>query len=171
MTMTTGVLLLNASFDPIRVIGVPRAFNLVIGDKAEVVEAVPGRVLRSPSQTFPLPSVIRLKYYVNVPQRNATWTRAGVLRRDKFLCQFCGTPLTRLTATIDHLIPKSRGGKSQWGNTCSSCKPCQLRKGDREMHEAGMRFHFKNFEPKIPRVSYLVATSEIDPAWRKYLRL
>jgi 5-methylcytosine-specific restriction endonuclease McrA len=170
------VLLLNASYEPLHIIGLPRAVNLLLVGKAEMVEAAPGREVRSPSRRQPMPSVLRLRYYVNVPQRGAAWSRRGVLIRDRFTCRYCGRKLHARQATIDHVIPQWKCRRqgipaNTWGNTVASCWRCQQRKAGRSMHEAGMRFHNPGFEPKTPRASYLVMTSDIRPEWRRYIRL
>jgi 5-methylcytosine-specific restriction endonuclease McrA len=171
-----GVLLLNASFEPLRVINLPRAIGLLTSGKVDVIETVPGRELRSPRVRIPMPSVLRLHYYVNVPRRGATWSRRGVLMRDRYTCQYCGKRLTGHEATIDHIIPQwkcrvNRIPPNTWSNTVASCAKCQQRKGGRAMHEAGMRFIDPNFEPKTPRVNYLVVASGIRPEWKQYIRL
>lgn len=170
------VLLLNASYEPLRVISLERAMGLVLKGRAEMVEAAPGRVLRSPSVTAPMPSVLRLRRYVNVPRRHATWTRRGVLARDGYTCAYCGKRMRPADATVDHVVPQwlcRQGGlrRNTWGNTVACCHACQKRKGHKTMEEAGMRFHRADYEPKIPRVNYLVVTSDIAPEWRQYIRM
>jgi 5-methylcytosine-specific restriction endonuclease McrA len=174
--MTTGVLLLNATYEPMRVIPVRRAVGLLMRDVAEGVEGVAAR-LRTPSTVFVVPSVLRLRYYVYVPQRGAVWSRRGVLGRDGHTCVYCGAgvgerrhgrALTRADFTVDHLIPRSRGGGNTWGNTACACRWCNGRKGNRMPHEAGMRLRW---EPKTPRVSYLIVSGEVPAEWRVYLRV
>jgi 5-methylcytosine-specific restriction endonuclease McrA len=101
----------------------------------------------------------------------------GVLRRDDFTCVYCGIKvgeaqrgavLNRHDFTIDHIIPTSRGGKNTWGNTVCACPACNHRKGNRTPHEAGMPLRW---EPKMPRVDYLVASGEVPEAWKVYLRI
>jgi 5-methylcytosine-specific restriction endonuclease McrA len=174
--MTAGVLLLNATYEPMRVIPVRRAVGLLMRGVAEGVEGVAAR-LRTPSAVFVVPSVLRLRYYVYVPQRGAVWSRRGVLGRDGHTCVYCGAgvgerrhgrALTRADFTVDHLIPRSRGGGNTWGNTACACRWCNGRKGNRMPHEAGMRLRW---EPKTPRVSYLVVSGEVPAEWRVYLRV
>jgi 5-methylcytosine-specific restriction endonuclease McrA len=170
------VLLLNASYEPLQIISGKRAVNLLFADKADLIEAIPGRELRSPSVRQPMPSVLRLRYYVNVPQRGATWSRRGVLIRDRYTCQYCGKKMLAREATLDHIIPQWKCRKqgvspNTWGNTVASCQRCQQRKAGRSMHEAGMRFHDPLYEPKTPRANYLVMTSDIRPEWRQYIRM
>jgi 5-methylcytosine-specific restriction endonuclease McrA len=174
--MTTGVLLLNATYEPMRVIPVRRAVGLLMRGVAEGVEGIAAR-LRTPSTVFVVPSVLRLRYYVHVPQRGAVWSRRGVLGRDGRTCVYCGMGvgerrhgrvLTRADFTVDHLIPRSRGGGNTWGNTACACRWCNGRKGNRMPHEAGMRLRW---EPKTPRVSYLIVSGEVPAEWRVYLRV
>ncbi|MBI4770766.1 MAG: HNH endonuclease [Chloroflexi bacterium] len=170
----TQILLLNASFEPLSVIGLERAVALWLEGKAELLEAAPGRVLRSPSRAWPMPSVLRLRRYVNVPRRGAAWSRKDVLARDGYTCAYCGRPMTGREATVDHVIPQWKCRQmnvpaSTWSNTVACCRACQQRKGGRSMHEAGMRFHSPTFEPKTPRVNYLVLSLSPLPEWRKYI--
>ncbi|MFN8527737.1 MAG: HNH endonuclease [Anaerolineae bacterium] len=183
MTGFTGaqgrVLLLNGqSWEPLSIITIPRAINLLLAEKAVVVEQT-DQFLRTVRDKFPIPSVIALRTYVNVPRRQAHWSRRGVLLRDNFTCIYCGVQpgatlkggkvLVRSDFTVDHVIPKSRGGKDQWGNTACACYACNHRKGDRLPHEAGMRM---KWEPKTPRTSYLVvAIGSGQENWRRYIEV
>ncbi len=172
------VLLLNGStWEPISVITVPRAINLLLADKAVVVEQS-GGFLRTVSSFFPIPSVIALRTYINVPRRRAHWSRKGVLVRDSFMCVYCGAKpgtiqrgkvLARSDLTVDHILPRSRGGKDHWTNTACACYSCNHRKGNRLPNEAGMKLLW---EPKTPRTSYLVIAIGSGPAaWRQYIEL
>lgn len=172
------VLLLNGStWEPLSVISVPRAINLLLAEKAIVVEDS-GKFIRTVRDKFAVPSVIALRTYVNVPRRRAHWSRKGVLVRDEYTCIYCGIKpgmiqrgkvLTKSDMTIDHILPKSRSGRDTWSNTACSCAACNHRKGDRLPHEAGMRL---KWEPKIPRTSYLVIALGTGPAvWRRYIEV
>jgi 5-methylcytosine-specific restriction endonuclease McrA len=173
--MAANVLLLNASYEPLRVIPVRRAVGLLMRGVAEGVDGTAAR-LRTPRLVFEVPSVLRLRYYVNVPQRGAVWSRRGILGRDDYTCIYCGVRLgdrhrggrvTRADLTVDHLIPRSRGGGNTWGNTACACRWCNHRKADRTPHEAGMRLRW---EPKTPRVNYLVVAGDVPAEWKLYLR-
>jgi len=174
--MTARVLLLNASYEPLRVVSVKRAVGLLMRGVVEGVDGVAAR-LHTPSTVFEVPSVLRLRYYVNVPRRGATWSRRGVLVRDGYACVYCGAHvgerhhgqiITRADFTVDHLIPRSRGGSNAWGNTACACRWCNHRKADRAPHEAGMRLRW---EPKTPRVNYLIVSGEVPAEWKVYLRV
>jgi 5-methylcytosine-specific restriction endonuclease McrA len=170
------VLLLNATYEPLQMISIQRAVNLLLTGKVEAVEGI-ARQLRTPSTIFEVPSVIRLTRFVNVPQRNVSWSKRGILRRDGYTCIYCGLqpgqvkhgrPLTREDFTVDHIIPRSRGGRNTWGNTACACYTCNQRKGSRSAHDAGMKLLF---EPKRPRVNYLVVSGNVPDEWKKYFRI
>lgn len=172
------VLLLNGStWDPLAVITVPRAINLLLAGKAIVVEQT-GEFLRTVRTRFEIPSVIALKSYVNVPRRKSHWSRKGVLVRDSYTCIYCGVQpgssqkgqiLTKRDFTIDHIIPRSKGGKDTWSNTACACAKCNHRKGNRLHNEAGMRL---KWEPKTPRTSYLVIALGTGPeVWKRYVEI
>jgi 5-methylcytosine-specific restriction endonuclease McrA len=174
--MVTGVLLLNVTYEPLRVIPVRRAVGLLMRGVVEGVDGV-AAWLRTPSTVFKVPSVLRLRHYVHVPQRGATWSRCGVLTRDGYTCVYCGARvgdrrrgrvIVRTNFTLDHLIPRSRGGGNTWSNTACACRWCNHRKADRMPHEAGMRLRW---EPKTPRVSYVVVSGEVPSEWKVYLRV
>jgi 5-methylcytosine-specific restriction endonuclease McrA len=170
------VLLLNGStWEPLAVVTVPRAINLLLAGKAIVVEET-GKFLRTVRDRFPVPSVIALRAYVNVPRRRAHWSRKGVLLRDNHTCIYCGARpgtiqrgkvLSKSDFTVDHIIPRSRGGRDQWTNTACACSHCNHRKSDRLPHELAMKLRW---EPKTPRTSYLVIAIGTGPdAWKRYI--
>jgi len=172
------VLLLNGSnWEPLAVISVPRAINLLLAGKAVVIEQS-GHFLQTIREQFPVPSVIALRTYINVPRRQAHWSRKGVLVRDNYTCIYCGVqpgsllkgkPLSRHDFTVDHIFPKSRGGKDVWTNTACACYNCNHRKGDKLPNEIGMKL---KWEPKTPRTSYLVIAIGTGPdAWKRYIEI
>ena len=126
---TAAVLLLNASYEPLSVIPKRRAMSLLL--RGRVDAATDEKIaVQGTSTSFEIPTVIRLRRYINVPRRGARWSRMGVLRRDDFTCIYCGIKfgdvqrsavLNRHDFTIDHIIPVSRGGKNTWGNTACAC--------------------------------------------------
>ena len=172
-----GILLLNADYRPISIIPLDKLVSLLSKEnKIEIVETVPGKLLRSTFDAQPFPSVVRLRHYVNVPQRHVMWSRKAVFTRDGYTCVFCNKKLTRENATIDHLIPQVECRKrgihaSTWGNTVTACEDCNRRKADKTMRDAGMKFFDPNYEPKTPRVSYLVVSGEIPEQWKMYVKV
>ncbi|MCB0170121.1 MAG: HNH endonuclease [Anaerolineae bacterium] len=170
------VLLLNASYEPLCVVTSRRALALILKGR---VEAACGDLLemQGVSHTLRIPTVIRLRRYINVPRRGARWSRQAVLHRDNHTCGYCGLragekqrhkSLSRSDFTIDHILPISRGGKNTWTNTICACAACNQRKGNRTPHEANMKL---GWEPKMPRVTYLVASGQIPASWKVYLEV
>lgn len=159
------VLVLNASFEPLNVCSVRRAHVLVYKGKAEVVEDL-GRPLRSAARAYPWPYVIRLLQYVRVPRSvRRRISRRALFARDGWRCQYCGLPGK---LTLDHVVPRSRGGDSVWENVVASCAPCNLSKGDRLPEEAQMHPKVKP-RPPAPALFIMLATSHIPDRWRPYL--
>jgi 5-methylcytosine-specific restriction endonuclease McrA len=160
------VLVLNATYEPINVCTVRRATILLLKEKAEVVEHS-NRELRSESLTLPRPVVIRLVTYIRVPRdtHRRKITRRAVFARDRWTCQYCGS---RSNLTVDHVIPRSKGGSSTWENIVASCAPCNRRKGDRLPEQVGMVPRHKPRDP-APTVFIHVASPTIPVAWRAYL--
>src|SRR4051794_30514425 len=160
------VLVLNASYEPLNVCSVRRAVVLILKDKAELLEQGERR-LHAESVTLPHPVVIRLVTYVRVPRDRAKRriTRRAVFARDSWTCQYCGTTSH---LTVDHVIPRSRGGASDWENIVTSCAPCNRRKGNRTPVEAGFPPHRKPKAPG-PTVFIRVAAPVVPAAWQQYL--
>ncbi|MER6998324.1 HNH endonuclease [Streptomyces sp. NPDC000410] len=137
-------LVLNASFEPLSTVTLNRAVVLVLQDKAVVEQSHPGLRVRAAELELPVPRVIRLCRYVRVPfRRQAPWSRRGVLVRDQHRCAYCG----RRATTVDHVVPKSRGGADSWLNTVASCAEDNHRKADRTPEQAGMPLLHKPFVP------------------------
>ena len=164
--MTSAVLVLNATYEPLNVTNVWRACSLMLSHKAEVIEAHPERTIRSPSTTLPYPLVIRLVAYVRRPRLTARRiTRRALFARDDNCCQYCGSGL-RLT--LDHVIPRSRGGASSWDNVVTACVTCNLKKGDRLLHEMGMPLARQPRAPH-PDLFLTLGARTIPSVWRPYL--
>lgn len=159
------VLLLNASFAPLRVLSYKRAVVLVLEDKAEVIEEteVP---LRHAGGALRLPSVIRLKYMVQIPfKARMPVNRKNVMARDNYECQM--NDCTRRGTTIDHVLPRSRGGKHEWTNVVACCSKCNSKKGNRLMSELGWTLKREPHEPR--KNIWLVAGIREKEEWEPYL--
>jgi len=160
------VLVLNATYEPINVCTVRRAVVLLLKDKAEVIEQSEWQ-LHSASRTMPRPAVIRLVTYIRIPRdtHRRKITRRAVFARDGWACQYCGS---RTNLTVDHVVPRSKGGASSWENIVASCAPCNRRKGDALPRQVGMRLLRR---PRTPHTSVFihVATPTIPTAWQQYL--
>jgi 5-methylcytosine-specific restriction endonuclease McrA len=160
------VLLLNATFEPLAVVTAKRAVVLMLTGKAECVEAALDEVFHSENLTVPAPSVMRLSRYVRVPYRRAVpMTRAGVLRRDGRRCGYCG----KRADTIDHVVPRSRGGTHSWENCVAACRTCNSRKADRMLAELGWSLGFAPRAPDRAAGGILVLAVEPLPAWEPWL--
>ncbi len=142
--MNSRVLVLNQDFSPLMVCSVERAFILVYLNKSEMVRPANGYKLHSVTQSFAMPSVIRLNRYVHAPYKGVNLTRQNIFKRDNFECQYCGT---KKDLTLDHVLPSSRGGAHSWLNLVTACKRCNARKGDCTPEEAGMILKKKPFKP------------------------
>lgn len=172
--LTRKVLLLNASYEALGIVSVPRAVRLIWKESAEMVEQDGQAVLRSQRFVFPAPSVIRLITYVDVygRQRRSSTKRTKILARDRYRCQYCGLRGSAFELTVDHILPVSRGGLSSAENLVAACFACNQRKGNRTPEEARMPL-LKNpaaLTYGIDR-SILQHESEARPEWRKYLFL
>jgi 5-methylcytosine-specific restriction endonuclease McrA len=160
------VLVLNASYEPLNVCSVRRAHVLVWRGKAEVIEALE-RPLRSSTDTFRWPHVIRLVTYVRVPRAiQRRISRRALFARDGWRCVYCGSSSGRLT--LDHVVPRSKGGESVWENVVTACAPCNLRKGDRLLEETGLILKRLPRAP-APELFIQLTTSTIPTGWRQYL--
>lgn len=126
-----------------------------------------GHIFRSETLEIPAPTVVKLRYFVKVPYRSrASMSRRAVFVRDEFKCQYCG----RAAENVDHIIPRSRGGGHTWDNVVAACRPCNSRKEDRMLDQAGMKLRRL---PRAPHESVwiIVAVEKVDPEWEQYLRL
>nr|WP_245975757.1 HNH endonuclease [Amycolatopsis palatopharyngis] len=161
------VLLLNATFEPLTALPLRRAIVLVICGKAEVVHGDPsGLTLHAATVAVPVPSVIRLSNYVRVPYRaQVPLTRAGLMHRDRYRCAYCGSR----AETVDHVVPRSRGGPHTWENCVACCAKCNHRKADKLLAELGWRLRIVPRAPHGPHWRLLVHSTESDPLWHQYL--
>jgi len=139
--MKRGVLVLDSTYLPVSITGVYEAVSKVVCNKAIVVESDPDRKIRSERMVIDAPQVLRLNRFTGYKQYakiKIKLNKASLLQRDQFECQYCGHEVSEKSATVDHVIPKSRGGKSTWINYVIACKPCNSLKGNRTPEEANM---------------------------------
>ena len=162
------VLVLNATYEPLSVVSVQRAIVLLLKEKAEILEAAEAR-LRAQHLSIPVPLVIRMVYYVRIPRYMVLpLSRRTVLARDQYTCQYCGAAPGRADLTIDHVVPRSRGGETQWDNVVTACRPCNQRKGSRTPKEAGMPLHSAPRRPRFVALALLGEAKDRE-VWSKYL--
>ena len=172
MALHGRVLLLNFSYEPLGTVGVARAMCLNLKGTVFVEEHDGERVLHSPNATFRVPSVIRLRSYINVRRRREAsgMKRLRIYMRDKFRCQYCGEKKAAGELTLDHILPRSRGGDNSPVNIVTACVSCNNRKGDRTPGEALMPLLTSQsaLRVKLERV-VLCHYAEARAEWRKYL--
>ena len=170
--LTRKVLLLNASYEPLGTISIPRAVRLIWRGSAKLVERDGTRVLRSQRFEFPQPSVVRLVDYIDVRgrQRRSSSKRTRILARDHYRCQYCGTRGGALNLTMDHILPVSRGGFNSPDNLVTACLACNQKKGNRTPEEARMPL-LANPAALVYGIdrSILQHEAESRPEWRKFL--
>jgi len=165
--MDQPVLVLNANYEPLNVCSTKRAIGLYLTGKAEML--LNGRgYIRTVRQDYPRPSIMRLGYMIKRPYPRVRLTKKEVFRRDAHTCQYCGENGSHMT--IDHVMPRHRGGEYRWNNLVTACPKCNLKKGGRTLQAANM--HLKR-EPAEPRATaiYLYGTYlKQNKEWEPYLR-
>lgn len=158
-------LVLNASYEPLCVVPCRRAAVLVLAHKADMVHDT-GEALHSEHLAVPIPSVIRLRHFVKVPyHRRAPLSRRSVFARDAHRCQYCGVA----AESIDHVIPRSKGGGHTWDNVVAACRPCNVRKRDRLLDETSMVLRRRPAAP-IALTWVVVAVGTVPQHWEPYLQ-
>lgn len=172
--MIAGCLALNASFEPLTMVPLRRAMRLVIDGKAEIVESVPDKHVRSEKLVFPRPAVIRLTRFVHVPHKfRRQVTNTFLFARDNYLCQYCGRKQSALkhreSLTRDHLIPLSRGGLNIWTNVVTACSTCNTKKANHLPHEIGMEPRNPPREPHFVHLTW--AVRKLTPTQAKYIEI
>lgn len=164
----SGVLVLNASYEPLHVVSVRRAIVLLLKDKAEVIEAAE-RTFRALHHDVQVPLVIRLVTYVRIPHRlTLPLNRRNVFVRDEFTCQYCGRQPGRANLTMDHVIPRSRGGDFSWENIVAACGACNQKKGNRLPKECNMIPRRAPYRPRFLAVA-LLGEAPGHEVWAKYI--
>jgi 5-methylcytosine-specific restriction endonuclease McrA len=162
----TKVLVLNSSYEPLSICDAQKAVLLLFGGKAVQVTHHPERVISTVSRSFPLPSIVRLTCFVRVPYKSIILNRKNILLRDSFQCQYCGK--TDQPLTIDHIVPRSRGGEYSWENLITACPRCNSKKGNRTPREAGMHPLKQAIRPNNLMFMQQLTTTVSDD-WKPYL--
>lgn len=166
--MNGRVLVLNQNYEPLNVCSWQRAVSMVFMGKATPVE-YDGKVLRSPTTELRLPTVVRLSYHVRRPLPEVRISRSSIMARDAHTCQYCGARGKNLT--LDHVLPRDRGGGHTWENVVACCTDCNNKKGNRTPQEANLRLLTQPRRPRfIPYLNYPTFTAALKhPEWRDYL--
>jgi 5-methylcytosine-specific restriction endonuclease McrA len=165
--MNEPVLVLNANYEPLNVCPTRRAMGLLVAGKAEMLANGRGYV-RTVRLSLPRPSVIRLGHMVKRPRPHVRLTKREIFRRDGFTCQYCGARSARMT--IDHLVPRHRGGDHSWENLVTACSACNLRKGGRTLQEAHMALLRPAQEPNATALYLFSPHLERNQDWEPYLK-
>jgi 5-methylcytosine-specific restriction endonuclease McrA len=185
VVVDSSVLVLNSLFQAVQITGVHRAFRLFYAGRARALApdfraydfenwcdlpvGIDDEVIRTPSRRIRIPRVIQLVHYDRVPHREVRFTRRNIFYRDRNRCQYCGKVFVQRDLNLDHVVPLSRGGRSEWTNVVAACVPCNGRKGNRLPEEAGMRLIRR---PKKPAGHPLVRANWIGrfhEEWKTFL--
>ncbi len=186
------VLVLNRLWQAVNIIGVKRAFGLLMMDHAQVVHADDDAIevlnaegwiahslahpptddrdcIHTVRMRLRLPSVILLRYYDRVPAKEVKFNRQNLFERDGHCCQYCGKVYTVKELNLDHVIPRMNGGRTSWENVVTSCVRCNSRKANRMPHQAGMHLLKKPTKPKWRPFAYAVSTADRVEHWEPFL--
>ncbi|GAB4510902.1 MAG: hypothetical protein Tsb0020_28520 [Haliangiales bacterium] len=162
-------LLLNSTYEPLRVISWQRAVTMVYVGKVEVLKTYES-VLRSMTTRLQTPAVVRLMTFVRRHRVRISFSRRNVFLRDGFLCQYCGVSLPASELTTDHVVPRSHGGGTTWDNVVTACSPCNLRKGGRTPKQARMILNRRPSRPsRLPSLALRLRQESAPALWHEFL--
>ncbi len=164
--MSSKVLVLNADYSAISICDIQRAFILLYLEKAIMIETVTGEFIRTVYQSFEYPSVIKLHSYVKTPYRQVSLTKTNIFKRDGYRCVYCSS---KDFLTLDHVVPKSKGGPWNWSNLVTACHKCNSIKGDKCLHEANLNLKLKPFKPSFVMFVKQFKMDKLQTHWTKYL--
>ncbi len=159
------VLMLNQNYEPLTVCTARRAVVLLFQGKAEMIETADGLRIHTVTESYRVPSVVRLWRYRKVPHKRIMLTRKNILKRDGHRCQYCGS--SKGPMTVDHVVPKTMDGTDTWDNLVCACARCNNRKGDQALEEAGMKLLKKPSRPTF--ITFIQRNIGIADRWRPYL--
>ena len=160
------VLVLNQSYQPLMVVGAKRAVCLVLSKRSECVDNY-SEVIKSQSFSMNLPSIIRINRYVKYVRNNIVLNRSNILKRDNFICQYCRK--SSQTMTIDHVIPKNKGGLDAWENLVAACAKCNTKKGDTILDKIDMKLIKKPKKPNYLFYFKQYINEDVEESWKQYL--
>ncbi len=168
--MTMRALLLNATYEPMRVVPWQRAVTMLYLGKVEVVKNHEGHVVRAATWRVELPSVIRLIEFVRRNRVRIAFSRKNIFLRDGHRCQYCHRTFPPGELTCDHVLPRSRGGKASWDNLVAACGPCNRKKANKTPEQARMTLRKKPRRPdSLPGLGFRLGSGDAPPAWHEYL--
>lgn len=167
------VLLLNSTYEPLRFINYFRAVKLLLKDKVDIIEEWGDDfVFNSVTQKIKMPAVVRIKKYVNVSRfKQIKFSKNALYHRDNWMCQYCGKKLIGKELTMDHIIPRSKGGRTDWTNCATCCIPCNIKKGNKSLSESGLTLLKKAQTP----THFEIITGHknkyvIHESWKKFFK-
>lgn len=167
--MTTRTLLLNQGYEPLGAISWQRAVCMLTMGKCELVEEYDDEFVRSVSIVLKLPAVIRLVNSFRRTKQRVRYRKQNVFARDRWTCQYCGEQKPSSELTVDHVVPRSRGGKTEWENVTTSCKACNHVKADRTPEQARMRLRSRPYRPDwVPILTIQLFREQLPEPWRAY---
>ena len=163
------VLLLNATFEPLKVIHWKRAVKLLTLGKVEVLEEY-NREIRSVTFALKLPSVLRLLRFVRHRNKEVKFSRLNIYARDAFRCQYCGRKFETKDLTFDHVVPRRQGGQTEWSNIVTACYRCNRKKGGRTLKQSRLQLLKKPVKPDwVPFIMVTIGVKSVPDSWRDYL--
>jgi 5-methylcytosine-specific restriction endonuclease McrA len=163
------IIVLNADYQPINVTSLKKGFNLVYKGKAEVLVSDDEEEILILTKKMAMPKIIRLNHYINLPYRRLNLSKTNIFKRDGHMCIYedCGSTEN---LTLDHLLPKSRGGKNTWENLVTCCKKCNCKKDNRTPSEAGMKLRHKPFIPTLTNLLGFNKNEIIENVFEKSMK-
>ena len=168
LAMDLQTLVLNPSMQPHRIASWQEAICLVYTEKGDVLEEYEATV-SSPSITFQVPAVIRLKKEMSLFKKGVKYSPLNIFTRDRHVCCYCGVKKKPREVNCDHVLPRVQGGKTTWTNIVTSCYPCNRKKGARTPAQAGMRMHYQPHIPKRLPLAPLILIKHTPDLWAPYL--
>lgn len=163
------VLLLNQDFTPLKITSFRRGFKLVYKGKAEIIEHESAKPVRAGNVYYERPTIIRLLRYIPLPCRKLPLSREAILRREGFKCIYCGS---NKKLTLDHIIPRSKGGGNTWTNLVAACHDCNVLKGDKKLEnflsQNGLRMDHMPYKPNY--IQFLSRNKTMREEWKKYFK-
>lgn len=170
--MTTRTLLLSAGYEPLNTISWKKALTLLSLGKAEIVEEYDDQQIRTSTLVLKMPAVVRLVNMFRRHKQRVRYRKQNVLARDRWTCQYCGQVKSCSELTVDHVVPRAQGGKTEWENITTACIECNAEKDCRTPQQAGMRLRSKPYRPDwVPVLTFeLGRSAELPAPWRTYLQ-
>lgn len=162
-------LVLNKSWIPVETVSWQEAFKKIFNGQAFAIEYYDDEIVKTPNDEFLKPAVIVCTEFNGMPSRVPVYSKRLVCQRDEWTCVYCGTKVTSETYSIDHIVPRSKGGRSTFENTVCCCKPCNARKADKLLKDTKMKLRRKPGRPKMNPIKAKFGRMELAPEWTQYV--